>query len=229
MLEFFKTNYFLIFYGVTLVVSIIRYPKYYDSELKYFPILIAYTLLCELLGVLIRDFESFQIYYGSEYSDLNSLIYNIFDFIFYLYFFYVFWQRITKSKSKKLIQYGAVLFVIASVINPFFQDLRIFPQSYAVAVGSIFLVICIFLFYPELKQGNEKIAIHRNLLFWISLGLLAFYPFYPLLISNWAWDSIAYQKYNIREIHLGLIAIMYGCFLVGFIRMRRMLPTQHDE
>lgn len=228
MLEFFKTNYFLVFYGITLVVSIIRYPKYYDSELKYFPILIAYTLFCELLGVLIRDFESFQIYYGFDQLEPNALIYNIFDLVFYLYFFYVFRQRITNLKSKKVIQFGAVLFVIASIINPFYQDLRIFPQSYAVAVGTIFLMLCILFYFSELRQGKEKIAIHRNLLFWISLGLLAFYPFYPLLISNWAWDNVTYQKYNIREIHLGLIAVMYGFFLVGFLRMRRMLPHQHD-
>jgi len=227
--EFLKTNYFLVFYGITFVVSTIHYPKYYDTALRYFPILLAYTFLCELLGVLVRDYETFQIIYGQEYSNYNALIYNIFDFIFYLYFFYVFWKTNSNSNSKEFIKYGGVLFVVASIVNPFFQDLRVLPQSYAVLTGSVVLIGSIFSYFFELNMKKVKPKNHRNLLFWISLGLLLFYSVYPFLISNWVWDATTYEEYNLREIHLALIALMYICFLIGFLRMRRMKAIQEEE
>jgi len=50
-IEFIKEDYFLIVYGITWFFSVINYKKYFDTVLKYFPILIAYTFLNELFGL----------------------------------------------------------------------------------------------------------------------------------------------------------------------------------
>ena len=229
MLDFLTTYYFLVFYGITLVASIISYPKYYDTVLKYFPILITYTLLCELLGVLIRDSENFQIFYGQDYSNHNALIYNVFDIVFYLYFFYVYYKVISKSKSRKFIILGVCSFVIISLINPFFQDIRILPQSYAILIGSIFLIGSILCYFYELRLRKRILKSNRNLLFWISIGLLIFYSPYPILISDWFWDARTYKKYHLSDIHLALIALMYLCFLIGFLRMRKTKVNKKEK
>ena len=65
-LEFLRDNLSLILYGVALALSVFRYGKYFDSILKYFPILIGYTLLTEILGMLIKRKEEFVIIFSQR-------------------------------------------------------------------------------------------------------------------------------------------------------------------
>ena len=48
-------------YALTLLVALIKYPKYYSTPLKYFPILLMYTFLTELLGYFTKNYEVFHI------------------------------------------------------------------------------------------------------------------------------------------------------------------------
>lgn len=121
--DFLLGNYFMALYAVALVLSILRYRRYFDSLLKYLPILIGYTLLSETLGYFIRVNDDLQIVYLEGYSFYNQFIFNIFDIIFFLYFYYVYWNAIQNIRFKKLIKYGAALFIISSLVNPFFKTL----------------------------------------------------------------------------------------------------------
>ena len=76
--EFLKENYFLALYAIALILSIIRYKGYFDSLLKYLPMIIAYTLISEILGLVIREYDDIQIVYLEGYSFYNILIFNIF-------------------------------------------------------------------------------------------------------------------------------------------------------
>ncbi len=218
ILNFLKYDGFILLYGVTLLFSIVRYRRYFDSVLKYFPIIIGYTFLTELLGYLIRENENFQIVYLEDYSVSNSIFYNIFDIILFLYFFYIFWYISTRSKHKILIKYGAIIFIVISILNPFIQDFIVFPQIYALTIGSFVLVACTIMYLQELHSKSKRIPNRKNLLFWISLGLMSFYSFYPALMII----GVYYRNYaqSIRPLHYGLIILMYLCFIIGFAMMR---------
>ena len=222
---FLKENYFLVFYALAFVLSLLRYRRYYDSLLKYFPIIIAYTLISEVLGYFIRVNDNLQLVYLEGYSFYNQLIFNIFDIVFFLYFFYVFRNALANLRFKNWIKYGAVLFIISSIINPFFQDFLIYPQMIASTVGSVVLIFSILL-YLFGKKSLAKVSNHQNLLFWISLGLLLFYSFYPFILLIGYFDYELYKKLHIRIIQHVLIALMYSCFILGFILMRRIRPTE---
>ncbi len=221
LLKFSINNYFIIPYIIALVLSIVRYRRYYESLLKYFPIIIGYTLLTEVLGILIKENDDLQIVYLDGYSFYNQLIFNIFDFIFFLYFYYVFWNAVSSLKSKSWIKKGAVLYIIHSLINPFFQDFMLYPQMLAFLIGSLVLIFCIVLYLRELKL-KAVVPNYQNLLFWISLGLLVFYTFYPFILLVGYFDYELYQKLYFRQIHYALIVAMYSCFILGFLLMRRM-------
>ena len=218
-------NYFMALYAVALVLSIIRYRRYFESLLKYLPILIGYTLISESLGYFIRENDDLQIVYLEGYSFYNQLIFNIFDIIFFLYFFYVYRNAVSEIKYKKWIKYGAFLFIACTLINPFFQDFLLYPQLLASTVGSAVLICSIVLYFLDLKQ-NTNMPNHNNLLFWISLGLLIFYTFYPLILLIGFFDYDLYQKLHLRTIHHLLIVVMYSCFILGFILMRRIRPLE---
>lgn len=211
---------------VALVISLIRYRYYYDSVLKYFPLLIAYTLLTEILGLIVRDFESFQIIYEENYHFANYIVFNIYDVVFFLYFYSLFWRVVKDTTSKRIIKYGALVYIISTMINPFFQNVLIFPQIYASTLGSIILIIAIFLYYQEIRTQKEN---KYNLLAWICAGLLVFNLLFPLISLIARFDYDLYQKLYFKQIHYIIIVIMYSCFILGFILMRRTRSPENNE
>jgi hypothetical protein len=212
-------------YGIAFLFSIFRYRKYFDSVLKYLPIIIGYTFLNEILGAYIRTNDNIQIIFVDQHALNNSILFNIFDIIFFLYFFYIFWKSLKSKKHKAIIKYGSLLFIITSLINPFLQDFILYPQIYAIIAGSITLILCILLYYRQLIIDKSRLLHRNNLLFWIALGLLIFCIAYPILMIIALNYSEVYIRFNMRNIHLVLTCIMYLCFIIGFLKMRRLKPT----
>lgn len=225
MLDFIQNNYFLPFYAIAFALSLWRYKWYYDSILKYFPIIIGYTFLSEVLGFIIFNFESFQIVYSEKYPYANNFIFNIFEMVFFLYFYYVYYKCVNKIPYQKLIKYGAMGYFIASFINPFYQDIFIFPQVYASSVGSMVLILAIVLFLLENRKVPAKV---NNLLFWVSAGLLIFNLFFPIIMLTGLYNYELYQDLNLRHFHYIMIVVMYTCFIIGFIKMHRMKPLEEE-
>jgi hypothetical protein len=218
ILELLKDNYFFILYFAVLVLSLVRYRRYFDSVLKFFPILIGYTILTEILGFLIKNFEEFRITSSEIYPYANNAIYNIYDIIFTCYFLYIFHKKIKNRKFKNYIIYGSIIYAISVGINPFFEDWIIFPQTIAFTVGSILLIMSILLYFTDSKFRREK---NNNLLVWIAIGLLIFNLFFPpILIAGIYYYDVVYQEFNLRQVHLVLITAMYACFIVGFLHLR---------
>jgi len=187
--------------------------------------LIAYALLSEILGVLIRDYEIFQIVYLDKYHFANNFIYNIYDIVFFLFFYNVFYKLLKNEKHKIVIKYGFIFYILATIVNPFFQNLFIFPQIYASTIGSLVLIICILCYYKEIGlRGLKK----NKLLAWLSTGLLIFNLFFPIIMVSGKYNYQLYKELNFQQIHYFLIVVMYICFSVGFLRMERISYAQED-
>ena len=210
-------KYFMLCYPIALVLSIRKYPLYFNTILKYLPILIGYALLSELLGLFIRDFESIQIVSVEEYSYANNLVFNIYDIIFFLYFFYVYWKILKIKKHRSLVIYGVFIYLGSCIINPFLQEFTIFAQIYASTTGSFLLVIYILLYFFECYKGLQR---KDDLLQWLSLGLLIFNLFFPFIMIIGEHDYSLYLLLHLRKVHHVLITAMYICIIIGFIRVR---------
>lgn len=217
MLEFIKNNYFVPLYVIVLVVSLIRYRHYYDSVFKYFPILLVYTLLTEILGILVRDNENFQIIYLDKYHYVNYIIYNIYDIFFFLFFYRAFWKILKDKKSKRLVKWGTALFVLTAIINPFFQNVLMFPQIYTASIGSLLLVGFVILYFKEINDDIQK---KDNFLLWIGIGLFLFNLFFPFVLLMGRFNYGLYEKLSLQQFHYALIVIMYICFTVAFLLIR---------
>lgn len=225
VLEFLKNNYYFLLYFAILAIALLRYRRYFDSVLKYFPILIGYTILTEALGFLILNFEAFQINYSEEYPYSNNAIYNIYDLVFFFYFYYIFYTVVKDRKSKVFIKYGALLYIVASAINPFFENWIIFPQTYAATVGSVVLLMGILLYFVDSKYRKEK---NKNLLVWICIGLLIFNLFFPIIMLIALHNIKFYQEFHLRQVHHVLIVAMYSCFMVGFVQLKGNFMIKED-
>lgn len=228
-IDFLKNDGYIILYAIALIFSLHRYSKYFDTILKYLPILLGYVFLTEILGYLVKWNENFQLIYLDGFSIENSVVYNVFDLILFLYFYFIYWKVLKTAGYRSFVKYGAIIFILVSLVNPFFQNFLILPQIYSLTIGSIVLVICVLLYLIELKTANNGISNSRNLLFWISLGLLAFYITYPIVMIIGIYYGELYRELNIKRFHLLTIVLMYSFFITGFIRMRKMKPVQEEE
>ncbi|AIZ40157.1 hypothetical protein M666_00325 [Cellulophaga baltica 18] len=218
-------NSFLPLYCLTTFVSLYNYNKYFDTSLKYLPILFMYTLLNESLGTFIKYNPDFNPIISGFYSDHSQALYNAYNFIFFGYFFFVYWSFI-KSKRRK-IKFISFIYVLICIINIFFQNPVLDSLILMYITGSIILIYIISIYFRlDNKILRTKFSKH-SLVFWLSIGLLIFYSgFIPIIIyySNTSFQNIEIY-HNVRRLHIILVDIMYIFFIYGFIQMKGKLKV----
>lgn len=214
-------NYFIPIYFLTLIVSIVRYKRYFDTILKFFPVLLAYTFLNELLGVIIRRYPNYSLFKDLEYSEYNFILYNIFSLFFFGFFYMVYWKLISNERYKKWIQRTSVFVLLMYLVSCTIQNPLDTDLYYANALGSWALLFCIGLYFFEKRQNNKTIYQPYNLVFWISMGLVVFYTIFPFIFLIGYWDYDIWAEFRFKTILRILIVLMYSLFIIGFLFGRR--------
>lgn len=221
LLRFIKDQFFTIIYFITWLVAVYRYRRYFDTVLKYLPILIIYTFFTELLGYFIKYHSDFQFFSDSRYSQSNVIIYTIYQIVFFLFFYWVYWKTIVNKTSKKIIKYGAFMNLTVYLISGFFQNPLHEILHYAHAIGSIVLIIALFFYFKEKSQEGFPYSQKNNLLFWVSIGLFIFYILFPfILLSDYLNVDISIQ-FHLRTVLLSAIVLMYSFFIIGLLLGKR--------
>ncbi|WP_010517885.1 hypothetical protein [Croceivirga radicis] len=220
MLDFLSKNYFLALYAITWFISLFTFRKYFDTSLKYFPILLAYTFFTELLGCMVIYFEDFQLIYDTKATFHSSSIYNIYHFIYYIYFLIVLQKSLAVSKHKKLIYLFIAIFVLVNILNLFIQDPRTTSMVYAYLAGTVLLLITLVIYFKHLITIRNKFVFKYNLLAWISIGLVVFHGIYfPIKIIKEFFTDLYAAAF--RDIHIAIVICMYILFCIGFIVGKR--------
>lgn len=218
-IEFVKEQYILIVYFISLVISVFSYRKYYETVMKYFPIIIAYTFFNELLGYFIKYSDNFAFSSSESYN--NEIIYNIYMLVFFGFFYNTYWKLISNKKYKRGIVYISILGMIGLMVNSIFYNPISWLLYYAWSIASIGLLICIALYKID-KGESWKWQFDRfNLMTWVSIGLILFYTFFPFIFII-GYDYVElFDKLYLRTVLRILIVIMYTLFCIGFIKSRR--------
>lgn len=95
------------------------------------------------------------------------------------------------------------------------------PKSYVIIVGSIFLVYAAVIYVIGASGKEQKISISKNLLFWISLGFIAFYSIYPVNMYILSFEFELFKSYSLSIFHRSMIGVLYMCYIIGFILMTK--------
>lgn len=211
-------------YALVLGLAVYRFPRYYDTPARYLPVFFAYTLLTETVGIIVRDYDAFSIVIREMYYNNNWLIYNIYSLVLVVFFYILYHRYITALRMDWVKAAGLGLFVGVSLWNAWRHDFSTVSQAYAYTAGGVLLIVSSagYLF-QEFHLANRDLF-WRDLLVWISIGLLVFHLGYlPINLHRFqvAVGEAEYAAWT-RPAHLALIYCMYGCFLVGFIRMKRL-------
>ena len=221
MKELFVDNFFMSFYVLTWIVSVVTYKKYFDTPLKFFPIYIAYVIFTEMLGYFIINFEEFSFFAEERYSWHNIIIYNVYQIVMLCFFFWLYLQLIHKRKHRKYIKIAIGLTALAYVVSLFFQDPLHSSLYYADILASYALILCIILYFKERKWAGKTASLKYSLMFWISLGLLAFHLFAPFLFLVGYLNFEIWQAYHFRKILWVLVSVMYALFTTGLLVSKR--------
>lgn len=211
-------NFVLLVYFVTLAIAIYNYRKYFDTYLKYFPIIIAYTFFNEVLGLVIRYSDKFAFFDGQTFA--NDLIYNIYDLFYYGFFYWVYWKLAQSPISKKIVKYFSLTVLATYIISCFFQNPVTISLYYATALGSFVLAGLSFNYLLSLRKRNWTIE-RYNLMVWIAMGLIVFHTIFPGLFLTAYLKAKVWYQYHFQTILRFLIVIMYTLFCIGFIISRR--------
>lgn len=216
-----KNSYFIIIYGVTWVIAIATYKKNYNTAIKYFPLIITYTLLNELLGILVRYTDYFSFFTQKEYANANDIVYNIYDLLFFGFFYFAYWKLVKSEKAKKWILFGSTIALLSYIISAFFQNPILISLFYANAISCWILLSFAILHLNQLRLNWDWKIQRYNLMFWISIGLAIFHFFFPFIfVTGYLYYDI-WTTYQLQSILRVLIIIMYGIFCCGFIMCRR--------
>lgn len=215
--NFLTESYFIPIYLATWIVAMYRYRRYFDTVMRFFPIFIMYTFLTELLGYFIKYHDEYQFFSEPEYSWHNVIIYNIYSVISFSFFYYIYWTVLKQPKHRDIVKKGAFVSLSGYLISVFFQDPLHSNLYYADLIASIVLILCVWMYFKEKRNEESSYPLYRSLLYWVSLGLVIFHIFFPLIFIAAYEMPEFYFAFHLHQLLLVLIAIMYFLFMVGFL------------
>lgn len=216
-----KDHFFIPLYFITWLISVFRYKRFFDTPLKYLPIVIIYTFFTELLGHFIKYNDDFQFFSDDRYSWHNVVIYNIYQLIFFLYFFEVYRRIAHRAQVKKWIVYGSACCALLYLTNALLENPLHKQMTFAHIGGSLIMVGILIQYFREKQTEELQTPLIYNLMFWVSMGLLAFYSIFPMILLAYKLDLGLMANLYLRPILLSLIAIMYLAIIIGFLVGKR--------
>lgn len=219
--QFASKNPYIIVYVIAFYCSMKYYRKYFDTVLRNFPMLIAYTFLNELLGYFIREYPEYQLVENQNISFYNVIIYNIWEPIFFLYFFLVYFKTVENPIYRSIIQIGALILILSQIINAVLKNPLYEKLSWASIISSFMLITAVLLYLKERKVITNYKWEQNNLLVWISFGLLCYFSIYPFLIYVGYIDNFLFSRIPFFLIVNITVALLYGFFCIGFIKSSR--------
>ncbi len=195
---------------LTAIIATIFFYKYKNSLLKYFLYYLWFVVLVEYLGFLLGEFDE---------DGSNHLLYNIFYVISFAYLFYLY--NSVLRKKRKIVKYSYFAYLLAFIINAFFEDYTKEFQTIPYIIGSCLLILAIVWYFAEILVTEKVLHVKRILLFWISTGLLLFYTGSIPFTITFNYYAKAEGFNFLFAINYSLIIILNLCYIIGFIWSNR--------
>jgi hypothetical protein len=192
----------------SLVTCVLNLRRLQPAYLKYFMWFLLLALPVETIG-----------YYTKHQGIRNHLMYNVFFLIEFTFLNFIYYQAIPLERVKKVIRGYSLFFTGLFVLNAtFVQGWHTF-NSYMFLVGGLGVLTWIGIYFVGLLINPHLSDLRRQPLFWISTGLLFFFPgvtpIYGMLnYLNKNYEEIAVRYFAIIPL---LFVIKYALFGVGFL------------
>ena len=205
------------------LLGLYYYKNNKSKEIKYLIWFLGFTVIVEIIGsyTFLLDEIAFLSRLKGTGFERNFWMYNIYmigSILFYTSFFKWF---LKSNKAVKILNWLSVFYAIGSVLylfvkGGFFEGYSLFT----LLVGTLLVLLSIFLYYYEIIKGDNILEIKNSLPFYVSLGALFFHVCStPVLIySIYFRQSFNPEFVNVFRIVLyGSNFILYSSYIIGFI------------
>ncbi len=178
------------------------------GPLKWFPIFLTYIFLNDIIGFSVR-----HLFPNSN----NLILYNISTTITFIFYFLIYYTYIKEKTEKNYSIRFLILYIITLIFSGFFENYLNQLQSIPFLLGAVLLMVNIILYYVDILKAEQPQEVAKNLLFWISAGLLIYYvgkiPF-RIVRAYYANQNTGSILFILNII---LTIVMNTFFIVGFI------------
>lgn len=189
------------------IIGVIYFYKYKNTALKYFLLLLWYVTINDIIGMYLRE----------KVTHYNAIIYNIYYVVNFTYLLLLYRAYLSNKKSKVVVLTFTLIYLFSFIVNGFFENYLIEFQRFPYIIAALFLIITVILYFSEVLNSEKVLHAKKNLLFWISVGLLLYYvgniPF--RIIRNYYQDLADATILFLVNLTLGIV--MYICFIIGFL------------
>lgn len=193
---------------ITAIIGSIYYYKFKNTVLKYFLLLLWYTSINDIFGLLYQSYNN---------ASSNYFIYNIYQIIRFITILFIYKVYIESKISKKIISFFIIAYCISVVINFFVESFwdEYFLNTFI--IGATFIAISVLLFMFEILRSEKVLYISESLIFWISSAYLIYFvpniPFY--IVRKYYSDSNTVPYIFI--VNYFLLLSYYIIHIIGFI------------
>lgn len=197
---------------LALVVSIIYFNRIKNTP---FAILLPYLIMIVAVEATGKYLADRKLYVQ------NLHIFNISTVIEFVIFYYLFYANLKAPVLKKLALYSIPLYVLMAAINQaFIQGFDRF-HIYTMIIGSLLLIIYIFLYFYEAFSSMEPVYLFKEPMFWVAVGLFLFYLgdfTYNVTVPYFVKNRLFKEGMRLfRLINNNLIIFEYVCFSIAII------------
>lgn len=201
------TNLLLILEYVACIVGILFAYKIRKTYWKWFVVYLIIIAFNDFF--VVRIIEIFNITKQQYYAYI----------IIPLQFIFFYWLYALKSlRNKGLFVAFVILFLLSFVpVEMYFSKLKV-VYSFNYVIGSLLLMILVFLEYKKQIQDDNILEFKTNKMFYINLGVMFFYigtlPFfglYNLLVKQLDIWNVYYIYFLVSN------CLMYLLFAASFI------------
>lgn len=195
------------------ITGFIFWKKIKNSYWKWFP---AYLVLLSIVEII-----AFLSAFVFDNMELNRDLFVYFGIpLQFLFFCWLFRQYFSGSREARWTIWGMGLYVLSWLIERLLLKESVgWFTSFSYTIGNIILLVFIIRFFIRFINSDEILHYRNSMMFWVCLGLLAFYlgtfPYYALrntLVDYYKQIYIVYFYVN-----LGLDYLMYILFIIAFI------------
>lgn len=208
---------YVIFLG--LVTGLILYKKLYSTPVKVLVWLLLVTLFVELSTPL--QFFSFR--------KNNYWLYNIFTPVECSFYALLYYMSVPKRRRKLFVLTCWIIALCVMLADLLFIHGLDSFILYGFVASCVAITLFAFTYLLQQYSAKESLQFYKNPIFWITIGVLAFYP--PNIVSTTLITDM-YKKdpqlavflYNINGI---LNIIMYSIYLIAIILDSRQKSHLH--
>lgn len=191
---------------IVAITASFYFYKYKSTFLKYFLAILWFGVLIDAVAI-----------YCIENFNYNAIVYNLYHLFNFTLLLLIYRAHVEKTKNKKLISYFIYIFLLVYIFNMFFQNYITQILTAPFIVGGIFVITSIILYFTEILYSDKLLNITRNLLFWISTGLLLYFIVKiptRLLRNHWE-ETVNYKDIFTAEYIIAITMNLF--FIIGFI------------